>query len=183
MNEQQIIELIKNDPWMMDVLNIAKVLNLPDWIIGAGFVRNKVWNHLHQIDNQKHDTDIDLVYFDKNGNDEKGDIELTNKIRKETGMDWEIINESYAHKWNNFKPFKSTEDAIAHWSETATGVGVTIKNGELVLVAPHGIKDLVNLIIKPSPYCLDKTNIITERVKNKRWLEKWPKLKLSRELM
>ena len=34
---------------MMNVLNEANKLNLPDWVIGAGFLRNKVWDYLHDI--------------------------------------------------------------------------------------------------------------------------------------
>ena len=46
MNEQDIINLIKNDEWMMSVLGEAEKLCLPDWMIGAGFLRNKVWDFL-----------------------------------------------------------------------------------------------------------------------------------------
>ena len=42
MTEKDILDLIKRDKWMMDVLRVAEKLNLPDWIIGAGFIRNKV---------------------------------------------------------------------------------------------------------------------------------------------
>ena len=181
MNEKDILGLIKNDPWMMNVLHEAEKLNLPDWIIGAGFVRNKVWDHLHNTEIRK--TDVDLVYFDPNGNDEKEDEMLTDKLRKETGINWEVVNEYYAYVWNDFPPFKSTEDAISTWCETATGVGVTIKEGNLMLVAPHGIDDLVNLILKPSPAFINKTDFVKKRIEKKNWLKTWPKLKLSSELL
>src|SRR3989344_341827 len=42
MTEKDILDLIKIDKWMMDILRVAEKLNLPDWIIGAGFIRNKV---------------------------------------------------------------------------------------------------------------------------------------------
>jgi len=64
MTEQDIINLIKNDKWMMAVLKEADKLNLSDWMIGAGFLRNKVWDYLHNIKREIADTrDIDLVYF------------------------------------------------------------------------------------------------------------------------
>ena len=43
MTEQDILKIIENDKWMMDILHVAERLNLPDSMIGAGFVRNKVW--------------------------------------------------------------------------------------------------------------------------------------------
>jgi len=178
MTEQDILNLISKDEWMMDILRIADKLDLPDWVIGAGFVRNKVWDYLHGYNKPQVDTaDIDLVYYDLNGNDKKVDEELSKKLRKETGIGWEVVNEAYAHKCNSLPPYKSTEDALSQWPETVTAIGVKLESGKLKLVAPYGIDDLVNLIIRPSPKFTD-INKVKERVKQKRWLEKWPKLKV-----
>ena len=179
MTKKDILGLVKEDKWMMDVLRIAKKLNLLDWVIGAGFVRNKVWDHLHGYEKSQVDTpDVDLVYYDPSGNDQKSDESLSKKLKKKTGINWEVVNEVYAHKWNNIPPYKSTEDAISQWPETATAVGVKIENGELKLVTPYGIDDLVNLIVRPSPKFSGGIEIVKERMEQKRWLEKWPKLKL-----
>lgn len=179
MTEQNILNLIKEDKWMMNILHIAEKLNLPDWVIGAGFVRNKVWDYLHEYSKSQVDTaDIDLVYYDPNGNNQKSDEELSKKLENETGIGWEIVNEFYAHQWNKLPPYKSTEDALSHWPETATAIGVKLKNGELKLLAPYGIDDLVNLIIRPSPKFTDIKNV-RERMRQKKWQEKWPKLKVS----
>ncbi len=39
MKEKDLVQMIKEDNWMMDVLREASRLNLPDWMIGAGFLR------------------------------------------------------------------------------------------------------------------------------------------------
>ena len=185
MTEQDILNLISEDKWMMDILHTAEKLNLPDWLIGVGFVRNKVWDYLHGYQKEKVDTnDIDLVYFDPNGNDEDADEKLSKELKMKTGLNWEVVNEAYAHKWYTIKPppYISSEDAVSKWPETATCIGVKVENRKLRLIAPHGIGDLVNLIIRPSPASIDEgnvKNIVVERVNNKKWLEKWPKLKLE----
>ncbi len=185
MIEQDILNLIHEDKWMMDVLSTAEKLNLPDWLIGAGFVRNKVWDYLHGYQREKVDTnDIDLVYFDPSGNDENADKKLSEEFNIKTGLHWEIVNEAYAHKWYTIKPppYTSCGDAVSKWPETSTCVGVKIENGELKLIAPYGIEDLVNLIVRPSQAFIDEgnvKNVVAERVKKKKWLEKWPKLKLE----
>ncbi len=62
---EQLLDLIRADPWMMRILRAAAALDLPEWMIGAGFVRNKVWDHLHGFANAEVQTaDIDLIYFD-----------------------------------------------------------------------------------------------------------------------
>ena len=74
MNEKDIIDIIKSDLWMMEVLGIARSLGLKDWAIGAGFVRNKIWDYLSGKVNLGVDTaDSHLVKNDKNGNDEASD--------------------------------------------------------------------------------------------------------------
>ncbi len=183
MNEAGILEIIKSDKWMMDILRIAEKQNLKDWIIGAGFVRNKVWDYLSGNLKAEVDTsDIDLVYFDPQGNDESEDEELSKKLQTETNKSWEIVNEYYAHKWNDLSPYLSTEDAISKWPETVTAIGVSMKGSELKLFAPYGIDDLVNFVVRPTPAFLNKLPMIKERVKKKRWQERWPQVSLSFEI-
>jgi hypothetical protein len=61
-SEAEMSQLIRNDAWMMGVLRAAESLNLPDWWIGAGFLRNKVWNHIEGKDTeQTRDVDLDPI--------------------------------------------------------------------------------------------------------------------------
>ncbi len=65
MREEDILALIASDTWMMSVVDAAARLDLPQWMIGSGFVRNKVWDHLHDVTRPGVETaDIDLIYFD-----------------------------------------------------------------------------------------------------------------------
>ncbi len=180
MTKEDILSLIREDEWMMNVLRMAEELDFPDWVIGAGFVRNKVWDYLHDISRKGVDThDIDLVYFDPKGNDQKTDEALSEELKQKTGIPWEVVNECYAHVWNNLPSYQSTEDALSQWPETATGIGVTLKNGELKLIAPHGIDDLVHLIVRSSPKFTPGLERVKERAEKKGWFKKWPKLRLA----
>ncbi|MEI7480164.1 MAG: nucleotidyltransferase family protein [bacterium] len=179
MNEQDLIKMIKEDRWMMNVLNEAEKLNLPDWMIGAGFLRNKVWDKLHNFKKEIADTnDIDLVYFDIK-NTEREDKKLSKKMDGRLGLKWEIVNQSYTHKWHNREiPYENTTEALSEWVETPTCVAVTLKEGEPKIIAPYGIDDLVNLIIRPSPSHKDNLKIFYNRIESKKWLKKWPKLRI-----
>jgi len=44
--EQRTINLIEFDQLRMRALCAARSLNLPDWLISAGFVRNAIWNDI-----------------------------------------------------------------------------------------------------------------------------------------
>ncbi|MFZ2049072.1 MAG: nucleotidyltransferase family protein [Minisyncoccia bacterium] len=180
MDKQDIINLVKKDEWMMSVLKEAEKLNLPDWMIGAGFLRNKVWDYLHDINREVSDTrDIDLIYFDKENQDEKADEELSKKMGDKLGLKWEIVNQAYTHKWHKRdRPYLNSEEALSEWVETPTCVAVTLLNGEPEIIAPHGIGDLVNLVVRPSSNQKDGLKRFNERYTSKKWLEKWPKLKI-----
>ena len=63
--EREIIDLIQEDKWMMELLKCAQTLNLPDWWICAGFVRSKIWDVLHGFDERTRIPDIDVIYYDR----------------------------------------------------------------------------------------------------------------------
>ena len=64
-SEEDIIRLVSEDEWMMDILRSAKSLNLPDWWVCAGFVRSKIWDVLHEFNDRTPLPDIDVIYFDE----------------------------------------------------------------------------------------------------------------------
>lgn len=183
MTEADILKLIEGDPWMMGVLRQAAELNLPNWAVGAGFVRNKVWDALHCIERPGVDaTDVDLVYYDAERQDRDADKELSAALAARTGINWEIRNTAYMGQRWNLPPYRSVEEAMSTWVETATAVGVRLEGGRLTLVAPLGIDDLVNLVLRPCPAYADRPEALRERAAKKHWLEKWPKLRFSFEL-
>jgi uncharacterized protein len=178
-NETTILDLIRADPWMMRVLRAAESLRLPQWMIGAGFVRNKVWDHLHGFANAEVPTaDIDLIYFDPSDIRETTEKQHDARLRALCGVNWSAKNQARMHEVSGAAPYASTEDALAHWVETPTCVAVTLDGPALRLIAPHGIHDLTNLIVRPAPAFTRNIAVFHERVASKRWLEKWPRLRV-----
>ncbi len=97
----------------MDVLWAADELDLPNWWIGAGFLRNKIWNALEDKPSEV-SQDVDLVYFDKDNVDPEIDWALDKKMQdKYPFAEWEVRNQARMHYKNGLDPFKSTEDGIA----------------------------------------------------------------------
>lgn len=189
MTKEDILELIKNDSQMMKILETVKTLNLPDWYIGAGFIRSKVWDTLHNYSKPTPIPDIDVIYL-KNGDfspeeiskdTTKVEIEYENKLKKlMPSVNWSVTNQARMHVFHDDPPYVSSQEALSKWVETATCVGVKIDdNHQLVLSAPRGIKDLVNLILRPTSTSPQAIATFHERIKNKDWLKKWPKLTIK----
>lgn len=188
MTKEGIVDLIQNDEWMMQVLKAVKTLNLPDWWIGAGFVRSKVWDTLHGYTKRTPLPDIDVIYLDRNDftNEESGQDTTKQEIAYEKSLtqllpetNWSVTNQARMHIFHNHQPYKTSEEALAQWVETATCVGVRLdQDDKVILTAPRGIDDLTNLILRPTPGSYKDDSVFRERVAKKAWLVKWPQLKV-----
>lgn len=163
---------------MMEILRTVKGLNLPDWWIGAGFIRSKVWDILHDYTNRTPIPDIDVIYLNRNEPiQEELSYESKLKILR-PDINWSVKNQAKMHVRHNDKPYKTSSQALAQWVETATCIGCRLtKNNKVIITAPQGIKDLVGFILRPI-HPSKNLNLFYERIKKKKWLEKWPKLKV-----
>jgi hypothetical protein len=188
MNKKDIITLINKDEWMMDVLKAARKLNFPNWWIGAGFIRSKVWDNLHNYKVRTPIPDVDVIYFDKT--DFSSEEAVAETTKKETeyenllnkimpGVEWSVTNQARMHLFHNHEAYKTSEEGLSHWVETATCIGVKLNDKDnLILIAPHGINDLVNLILRPTINTSENIKKFNERISGKKWLAKWPRLKV-----
>lgn len=185
-NEQDILQAIEDDAWMMNILRAAAQLELPEWIIGAGFVRNFVWDMQHGFAPSHKNNDIDLIYFDQENAEPVSDKLHEQRLHEILpDVHWEVTNQAHIHTYNDEMrpPYTSAEDGLAHWTETATCVGVTLQDNRLQLVAPWGIDDLLQLKLRIPP-CHHGSKLYEElfmrRITAKRWLTTWPKLTIDR---
>lgn len=181
--EKDISALIKADPWMLKILEAVKTLNLPDWWICAGFVRSKVWDELHGFTERTAMGDIDVVYFDPLNLEEAAEKMFEEKLNSlMSGLPWSVKNQARMHEVNQLPPYTSSVDAISKFPETATALGVKLdEQNELVLTAPCGIKDLLNLQVKPTEHFkMNKrlAEIYRHRLEKKNWKAKWPEVEI-----
>lgn len=180
MKEQDILDLIRRDTWMMDALHAARSLKLPDWMIGAGFVRGKIWDVLHGYTERTPLPDIDLVYFDASDVREEKEKEYDRQLRQKFDATWSTKNQARMHIVNGESPYRSSEDGVAHWIETPTCIAVTLEDDEtLRLVAPYGIDDLINLRVRPIPTERGR-RLFPSRMAKKNWRAIWPRLTIMK---
>ncbi len=182
-SENDISELIQADAWRMDILRAAEEKSLPDWWIGAGFLRNLIWDALEGNEPQQ-PRDIDLVYFDSTNVSPEADWQYDAKMKEAyPDAEWEVRNQARMHYVNNFDPYSSTADGIAHWVETATCIAVKLENNELRYLFCHGTEDLFGLVARPIEKFKTEGMIhkFYERVEKKRWKERWTHLRIETE--
>ena len=94
--EQDILALIEEDVWMMEILKAAQSLELPDWWICAGFVRSKIWDALHGFNEKTTLKDINVIYFDPENLLERKEKELEKKLNLLLpGLPWNAFFEVF----------------------------------------------------------------------------------------
>jgi hypothetical protein len=71
---------------------------------------------------------------------------------------------------------------LSEWSETATCIGVKTNKEKMLFTAPWGTEDLFHLNLRKIPNYIKiykhDPNLFFKRIESKKWLEKWPKLKV-----
>ncbi|MDT3496566.1 nucleotidyltransferase family protein [Bacillus toyonensis] len=182
--EQDIIRLIENDKWMMNVLHIARSLELPDWWICAGFVRSKLWDTLHNYEVITATPDVDVIYFDPLHKDETYEQSVEKTLTNmNASIPWSVKNQARMHVVNNMPPYSSSVDAISKFPETATALGVTLDElDNVILTASCGIKDVLSLQVKPTAHFLEskeRIHMYKNRVIKKNWQSKWPNITIT----
>ncbi|HEF5710763.1 TPA: nucleotidyltransferase family protein [Bacillus cereus] len=182
--EKDIIRLIENDEWMMNVLQMAKSLELPDWWICAGFVRSKIWDTLHDYEAKTAMPDVDVIYYDSLHQDEIYEQSLETKLMNiDATIPWSVKNQARMHVVNNMPPYSSSVNAISKFPETATALGVTLDElNNVILTAPWGIEDVLSLQVKPTAHFLElkeRLHMYKNRVIKKNWQSKWPNITIT----
>jgi hypothetical protein len=168
---------ITGQPEMMRVLEKVEELGLPDCWVGAGFVRNRIWDARGGRAKPDAQSDIDVVYFDTMNSLPQRDTAVERQLSGwSQEVVWSVKNQARMHRHNGDRPYLDTEDAIRHWPETATAIAARARGGQVELIAPYGIFDLLNFIARPTPAFAHKLDIYRARLEAKNWQVRWPRL-------
>ncbi|MGL4230450.1 MAG: nucleotidyltransferase family protein [Casimicrobium sp.] len=183
MSAAKLVSIIERSSWFTRTLLAARELNLKSWCIGAGAIRNLVWDHLHGYAEPSNLADVDVAYFDSSDLSQARDDELQARLVAACPESpWEVTNQAAVHLWfesyfgHAVSPLRSLEEAVGTWPEYATSVGVFLDmDDEIHVIAPHGLDDLFNCVVRRNP---TRVSIETyqKRVATKRYSLRWSKV-------
>lgn len=163
----------------MQALSIASDLNLNDWCIAGGFVRNLVWDQLHDYQQPTPLNDLDVIYYDPTNIDIAAEKYFERLLSQSSDYPWSVKNQARMHLINQDRCYSSSMDAMTYWVETQTAVGISLSHdGELNVLAPFGLQSLFDFSITINPK-RPKPETFKRRVADKRWLQTWPRLRVS----
>ncbi len=166
-----VTEIIFESSWHLETLRAVRELGLPDWAIGAGFVRNAVWDRLHGYHRPTPLADIDVLYFDSENLEPLREVEIEKQLFSILpSHPWSVRNQARMHIRNSDNPYSSTEDAMSFWLETPTCVAIRLEeNDKLTVISPFGLTDLVEMRGSPTTAGRKKYDQYIKRMREKNW--------------
>ena len=190
-HEDKLTDILRDNGTVMNILHIAREAHLPNWYVGAGVIRNAVWDSLHDKPGASPIRDIDCIYYSVEDIDE---VPIKKYLASQLpGVDWDIKNSRHVHEW--YKVAKgidrpqltSTEDDIRQWPEIATCIGVRLLEDDTFhICAPYGLDDLMDMVWGPNLHDTYRPQELTmryfnERTTSKKVLERWPMVQVKSE--
>jgi uncharacterized protein len=174
--------ILTGSDWFAHVIGIAMKVNLPEWWIGAGVLRDIVWGERFAAGFDPALThDIDLCFFDPIHLDADRDQRAEEDLRwHDPSLPWDAKNQAAVHRWYpkrfgiEVEPFALAEEAMATFPEFATCVAVRRgPDGTWDVVAPYGLDDLLDGVWRRNPRRVTQPEYQT-RLERKRPWGRWP---------
>jgi hypothetical protein len=169
----------------MQLLRVARSVDLPQWRVVAGCIYQTVWNSLTGRTPGTGINDYDLMYFDGSNLSEESEVATENRIRAllpAFPAPIEVCNQARVHLWFEgyfgipYAPLSSADEALTRYASTTHAVGVRLTHDDrLDVFAPFGLDDIFRMVIRPN-YALP--NKATHEKMAARARSIWPELKV-----
>jgi hypothetical protein len=181
--QSHLIGLIRSSSTLMRALRAAQTIDPPDWLIGAGAIRDRVWDHLHGFAPAAPSRDLDLVFFDPSSLGSERERDVHREVTAQApDICWDVTNQAGVHLWYRqvfgveVQPLTSSADGVATWPETATAVGIRLlADDSIQVVAPSGLEDLFGLVCRRNPRRVTVEQY-RRRVNSKQIAKRWPRV-------
>jgi hypothetical protein len=183
--QARLIELIRSSSMLMRALRVARTVDPPDWLIGGGVIRERVWNHLHRSAHLAPSKDVDLAFFDPTSLGSERERSVQKAVMAQApDISWDVNNQAGAHLWYpavfgvEVEPLTCSADAVGTWPETATAIGMRLLADESIqVVAPCGLDDLFGLVCRRNPRWVTKEQY-RRRVERMQIAKRWPQVQI-----
>ncbi|MGG5889399.1 nucleotidyltransferase family protein [Falsiroseomonas sp. HC035] len=171
---KRVAAVLAASPGHMDALQALALAGPRGAWIGAGFVRNAVWDALSGVTPDVTVlADLDVVHLDRANADPVFEAALR-AVRP--ALPWSVTNQARMSARHGHAPYPELGAALARWPETATAVTARLHAGRLEILAPHGVVDLLGFVLRTPPG--GDRAAMSARIAAKGWRERWPRLRL-----
>lgn len=178
--------IVRATPGLMQVLETARDLDLPDWMVFSGAVYQPVLNHLTGRPADYGLKDYDLGYHDASDISWEAEDLVIKRVAAVFGAPLdalvEVRNQARVHLWfesrfgEAYDPLPDTATALSRFVSPLFAVGVRLeKDDRLTIAAPFGLDDLFALRLRPNPLRRENKSFARAAASAK---ARWPELEV-----
>jgi uncharacterized protein len=174
--------ILRGSDWLGRVLALVATLDLPDCWVGAGAVRDLVWDIRFGAGfDPASIVDVDVVFCDLDdlGAEREHRAEATLRAA-DSSVKWDVKNQARVHLWFEERfgcpaePLHSAFEGVATWPERASAVAVRLDgDGEIDVLAPFGLDDLLDGVWRRNAVRVTEAEW-QARLDRKRPADRWP---------
>ena len=161
-NLRRLTAILRATPLLMHVLQTARDLVLPDWLVFSGAVYQPVLNHLTGRSPDYGIRDYDLAYFDASDLSYGAEDRVIRRVRAAFDEPLrsmvEVRNQARVHLWfeakfgEAYSPLSCTAEALERFTSATFAIGARLEpDDRLHIEAPFGLSDLFTLRLRPNP--------------------------------
>jgi uncharacterized protein len=173
--------ILRAAPTLMQVMETARELDLPDWLLFSGAIYQRVLNHLTGRDPDYGIRDYDLGYFDPDTSYDAEDVVIKRvaaafepPLREMV----EVRNQARVHLWfegkfgEPYSPLTRSAEALERFTSATFAVGARLeRDGTMTILAPFGLEDVFALRLRPNPVRRTSGFLRTAEAARQRWPE------------
>ena len=159
---ERLTAILRSTPPLMQVLQVARRLCLPDWLVFSGAVYQPVLNDLTGRPLDYGIKDYDLGYFDTSNLSYEAEDAVIRQVKAAFDEPLrsmvEARNQARVHLWFEAKfgepypPLSCTAEVLERFTSATFAVGVRLEpDDRLHIEAPFGLADLFALRLRPNP--------------------------------
>ncbi len=185
--EARFFSAVLANPCIQPLLDRLAGLGLNDWYLAGGCLFQTVWNQLHGFAPDQGILDYDLLYFDAahaSAADEERVQRAASLACADVLVRIEVCNQARVHEWYESRfgvpsqPFQRCSDGIDAFLGCCCSLGIRKSESGLSLYAPHGVRDLFDLVLRPNPLRARQGGSLAAAYeqKTRRWKSSWPLL-------
>lgn len=185
----KFLQLIQQNPLVVEITSRAPQLELPDTWIVSGCLFQTAWNVLSGQPPTRGIKDYDLFYFDSSDLSAASEEEINRRgadLFSDLDCEIDIRNQARVHTWyedefgvRGYPRLEKSTDGIDNFLAVCCMVAIRPSGSrEIDVYSPFGVDDILDRVMRPNPWYPNAPVDFYNR-KARRWRAMWPDLKVE----
>lgn len=181
-DDEAFVRDVRCNPINRAIMERLPSQKLADCWLVSGALFQTVWNVRTGKPPEHAIKDYDIFYFDPDTSYEAEDRVIARARAAFADLDApiELRNQARVHLWyekkfsSPYPPLARATDGIDRFLMHCSQIGIRAKDGGYEIYAPHGLRDIEDMIVRPNPMPNFRSDLYLEKAL--RWKAIWPQL-------